>query len=41
LQTGESEIYSAEMKVGTFKIHHDAGHASRIGLPVVGFGGAR
>jgi uncharacterized protein len=41
LQTGESEIYSAEMKVGTLKIHHDAGHASRIGLPVVGFGAAR
>jgi len=41
LQTGESEIYSAEMKVGTLKIHHDAGHASRIGLPVVGSGGAR
>jgi predicted acyl esterase len=41
LQTGESEIYSAEMKVGTLKIHHDAGHASRIGLPVVGSRGAR
>jgi uncharacterized protein len=41
LQTGESEIYSAEMKVGTLKIHHDAGHASRIALPVVGFGAAR
>jgi hypothetical protein len=35
LQTGESEIYSAEMKVGQLTIHHDAEHASRIVLPVV------
>jgi uncharacterized protein len=40
LQTGESEIYSAEMKVGQLTIHHDAGHRSRIVLPVVGSGGA-
>ena len=40
LQTGESEIYSAEMKVGQLTIHHDAGHASRIVLPVVVSGGA-
>jgi len=35
LQTGESEIYSADMKAGQLTIHHDAGHASRIMLPVV------
>jgi putative CocE/NonD family hydrolase len=35
LQTGESEVYSAEMKVGQLTIHHDGGHASRIVLPVV------
>jgi putative CocE/NonD family hydrolase len=40
LQTGESEIYSAEMKVGQFTIHHDTGRASRIVLPVVRSGGA-
>jgi hypothetical protein len=35
LQTGESEIYSAEMKVGQLTILHDGEHASRIVLPVV------
>ncbi len=35
LQTGKSEIYSAEMKVGRLRIVHDAEHPSRIVLPVV------
>lgn len=36
LQTGESEIVSGEMKPGRITIHHDAEHASRVVLPVVG-----
>ncbi len=35
LQTGQSEIVSAEMKKGRITIYHDVGHASRIVLPVV------
>ena len=35
LQTGQSEIVSAQSKVGHITIHHDAEHASRIVLPVV------
>jgi uncharacterized protein len=36
LQTGKSEIYSAETKVGHLRIQHDAEHKSRIVLPVAG-----
>ena len=36
LQTGKSEIVSAESQIGRIAIHHDAEHASRIVLPVVG-----
>jgi uncharacterized protein len=35
LQTGESEIVSADMKKGRITIHFDGEHASRIVLPVV------
>ena len=35
LQTGESEMVSAEMKRGRITIHFDREHASRIALPVV------
>jgi uncharacterized protein len=35
LQTGKSEIVSAEMQRGRITIHHDADHMSRIMLPVV------
>jgi putative CocE/NonD family hydrolase len=35
LQTGRSEIVSAESKIGRLTIHHDAEHPSRIVLPVV------
>jgi len=35
LQTGKSEIVSAESKKGIITIHHDREHASRIVLPVV------
>jgi putative CocE/NonD family hydrolase len=35
LQTGKSEIVSAESRVGRLTIHHDREHASRIVLPVV------
>jgi uncharacterized protein len=35
LQTGKSEIYSAEMQAGHLTIHHDAEYNSRIVLPVV------
>ncbi len=35
LQTGQSEIVSAEMKAGHILIHQDAEHASRLVLPVV------
>jgi uncharacterized protein len=36
LQTGKSEIYSAEMKAGHLRIQHDEEHRSRIVLPVAG-----
>jgi putative CocE/NonD family hydrolase len=36
LQTGKSEIVSAESKPGRITIHHDAVYQSRIVLPVVG-----
>ncbi len=36
LQTGESETRSAKMRKATIRIHHDAGHPSRLVLPVVG-----
>lgn len=36
LQTGESEARSAKLRKATIRIHHDAGHPSRIVLPVVG-----
>ena len=36
LQTGESEMRSAKTRKATIRIHHDAGHLSRIVLPVVG-----
>jgi len=35
LQTGESEISSAESKVGHIRVWHDQQHASRMILPVV------
>jgi putative CocE/NonD family hydrolase len=35
LQTGKSEIVSGKMKVGRITVHHDAGHLSKIVLPVV------
>ncbi|HMI53940.1 MAG TPA: CocE/NonD family hydrolase [Candidatus Saccharimonadales bacterium] len=35
LQTGKSEISSAEMQAGHIRIYHDQGHASRVVLPVV------
>jgi len=35
LQTGESEIVSAESRMGRITIYHDEKHASRIVLPVV------
>lgn len=34
LQTGESEVHSAESRAAEIRIHHDAGHASRVLLPV-------
>jgi uncharacterized protein len=36
LQTGKSEIVSKESRVGRIRIHFDAGHESRIVLPVIG-----
>jgi hypothetical protein len=36
LQTGESETRSAKTRRATIRIHHEAGHASRVVLPVVG-----
>ena len=36
LQTGESETRSAKTRKAAIRIHHDAAHASRIILPVVG-----
>jgi len=38
LQTGESEMRSAKTRKASIRIHHDAGHASRVILPVVGGG---
>jgi len=35
LQTGEAESSSKTSRKATIRIHHDAGHASRIVLPVV------
>lgn len=35
LQTGESEVVSAESRPAEITIHHDDGHASRLLLPVV------
>jgi uncharacterized protein len=35
LQTGKSEITSSEMRTGYIRIYSEAGHASRIVLPVV------
>jgi putative CocE/NonD family hydrolase len=35
LQTGESEVTSAESRAATITIHHDDRHASRLSLPVV------
>jgi putative CocE/NonD family hydrolase len=35
LQTGESETTSSKTRAATLRIHHDAGHPSRIVLPVV------
>jgi hypothetical protein len=35
LQTGEPESSSKTMRKATIRIHHDAGHASRIILPVL------
>lgn len=35
LQTGKSEIFSAESRVGRITVHHDAIHLSRIVLPVI------
>jgi len=36
LQTGESEIVSAESRAGRITIYHDGSHSSRIVLPVIG-----
>ncbi len=36
LQSGESEMRSAESRKASIRIHHDAAHPSRIILPVVG-----
>jgi uncharacterized protein len=35
LQTGESEMTSAAIRVGHIRIWHDAGHASSLTLPIV------
>jgi predicted acyl esterase len=35
LQTGESEVTSSVSQPASIRIHHDAGHASRLHLPVV------
>lgn len=35
LQTGKSEIISAQTRIGHITIHHDAAHPSRIVLPVI------
>jgi len=35
LQTGESEIESKESRIGRIVVRHDAGHASRIILPII------
>jgi predicted acyl esterase len=34
LQTGESEVDSAESRAAEIRIHHGAGHESRVLLPV-------
>ncbi len=34
LQTGKSEVDSAESRSAEIRIHHGAGHASRLLLPV-------
>jgi len=36
LQTGQSEIMAKEMKIGRVTIYHDAVHASRVIVPIVG-----
>lgn len=35
LQTGESEVDSAESRAAEIRIHHDAGNSSRLLLPVI------
>jgi putative CocE/NonD family hydrolase len=35
LQTGKSEITSSQARVGHIRIHQEAGHLSRIVLPVI------
>ena len=35
LQTGESEVNASASRPATIRVHHSAGHASRIQLPVV------
>jgi len=35
LQNGESESVSSKMQKASVRIYHDAGHASRVLLPVV------
>jgi len=35
LQTGESEVVSAESRAAEITIHHDEGHASRLLLPLI------
>jgi putative CocE/NonD family hydrolase len=36
LQTGESEVTASDSRPATIRIHHDAEHASRIELPLLG-----
>jgi putative CocE/NonD family hydrolase len=36
LQTGKSEVTSAEMKKASIRVYHDGRHASQVLLPVVG-----
>ncbi|PYX52094.1 MAG: hypothetical protein DMG79_01480 [Acidobacteria bacterium] len=40
LQTGKSEVITSAMQVGHIRIHDDAGHVSRIVLPVIPAGTA-
>jgi len=35
LQTGQSEVNSAEMKKATIRVFHDASHPSRVVLPII------